>query len=1216
MLEFLDKAPYGTPFTRRVTFWFLTSFLVYIIVGFFIIPPVVKSIVKEQMSKELKRETTIERVAFNPLTFHIKVDGFRVAKKEGDGDFISVKSIMAAPAIESIWEFAPVIDYLQIQDLKIDIAFLGNGIYSITDLMGRKQEKPAPEKIKTESTVFPFSLYGFELSNATIIFDDQFKEKKHVIENLNLIVPFTSSIVDKRKEFTEPILTAVINGDPVELKGRTLPFDDTLLTEFKLGAVEVDLNQYWRYVPIKIPLQLVKGQFSSNISLFFNRPDGQRIELFLGGGGKLTNVEVVHPTDGKVATLDTLEFQMEKYSFGDNQIILNKVAVDKTYCKVIRGKGNTINWVEYFPDFGQQAPSEPGGEDKPASPFRLDIKDMSLSNAAVEWQDTVVPGGFSRVVKPLSFRIQNFSTLPDTPLKYEAKSEDSERISLMGEATIIPLGVKGKLKVTGVNIPDFKPYFHALPLQVDSGTVELAMEYEAIDTPELRNVSVKDGTLTTHDMALRIPGAKQPSLGFKSLTTAGMNFDLATKTVSVSRIELDQPMTRVIRKRDGVIDLVAPFLKKTSEQTSEMATVPTPAPALDEETSKPSGTPWTASINEIRLTKGTSHFRDNTLKNPAYFSIKDLRVNLDNITTVKGEAAKYDISCLWGGGGHIATLGNLQLDTLASRGQIKLRSFGLKPFDSFVSEFTELILADGSVNTDIKYDFSGLEKMRYAVEGDVGLHDLHIKDNWGDGHFAGLKSFTIAGTKFTNDPNQLTISQITLDGPQGMVEFDENGYLNIMRAFRIPAPKAEDDKEAKKEQKKQTPPPAKIKAKKEKAFFDKFEIDAIVVKNGQLSFRDGSVTPEFTTDITDMTLDLREVSQTPDSRPKVEFNAKLGPAPMTVSGVVNPVITPIYSDLLVSIGGMEMVPLTPYTVEYLGYPIEKGRMHADVNFKTENWALNATNKFFVEQLVLGPKDDNPDAPNIPVKFGLALLQDNNGDMELNLPISGRLDDPDFKIGGIIFKAIATLFVKALASPFTLIGSMFGGQEEMDFVTFKQGSHEVDASNSKKLESLTKVLKDRAKLTLEVDGVIDPEADTKGLMENRFNEKLKLVKYESLTRKERSATTADAMSINPEEYEDILFEVYADEPDPEDIKTTTFFITDRQPVDIMERFVKERIIVTEEDLNELAQQRATAVKELLIEKEPTLASRIYLLDKRTKKTAKKGVTLHRADLSIK
>lgn len=1233
MLAFLDKIPYGSPTLKRVAFWLLTAFILYVLIGFFVLPPVTRAILADQLTTQLHRQSTVERVAFNPLTFRVEIHGIKVAKREGEGDFISASAIIASPDIQTIWELAPIVDYVVISDLVVDVTFFGEGRYSITDLMGSKRKEEVETRPENREQVFPFAIHNYEMTNATIIFDDQPHGKKHVISDLNLFVPFTSSIVGQRKEFTQPRLSAVINGDPIELTGRTLPFDESLRTEFQLGAVKVDLNQYWSYMPISSSLQLDKGQFTSNLSLFFERPPGERMRLFVGGGGSLNDLQLSHPADGTVVSLGKLEFDMERFSLGDNELTLNRVTFDQPYVKLIRNEDNSLNWVKYFPDFGKQP--EPATEqpaDEPAAPFKLNAQNVAIQKGTLEWVDKAVPGGFTRVLEPLDVTTTDFSTAADQPLNYEITVGDMERFSARGQASINPLMARGVVEASGVDIPTYKPYLHVLPLEVGSGTVELTAGFQAFDTPEGRNAMVDNATSVVRDLALFQPGDKEPSIGFKELAVKGVSLDLASRTVVVNEVDLDQPSVRVIRRKDGKIDLAETIAASVRQDEATRQAEPADEPAAETEAPASTGEqetaaqPWTATVNRVRLTEGTARFSDLSFRRRADFALSKLRVNLDNISTRPGSVAAYDVSTRWGGGGTLAASGDVTLDTLASQGKIALRKVGLKPLDPFLIEFSELLLGGGAVSSDLKYDFSGINDINYSVDGDFSLNDFKLMDDKGKGEFSGIDEFKLTGISFANEPFRLAVKEVSLDGPRAVVAFDQNGRMNIKRLFRIPdAPSEADADKGAKEAK--TATPAKETAKEASAkealpeeekepFFKAIDIGKVTLRNGRVSYADASLKPPFRTSMTDMTLDLTDIAQTPEARPKLDFSAKLGPAPLTVTGVANPVVKPIYTDLAINLDSAEMVPLSSYTIKYLAYPVEKGRLHTNVSFKTENNELIANNRLFIEQLVLGPKDNRPDAPSIPVKFGLALLQDSNGDMQLNLPIRGQLDDPDFHIGGIIFQTIANLFIKALASPFSLIGSMFGSGEELDYVVFRPGRSDLDAEASKKLDTMVTAMQDRPKLRLEVDGVVDPDKDAKALLEISFNNKLKQVKYDDLSRKEQAETTVAEVSITPEEYEDVLFEVYKEEPDPEGVRPTTLFITERQPVEFMEQFVKERITVTRQDLDELARRRAATVKEYISFAAPLLAVRIYLLDKRTDASAKEGVPDHRADLGIK
>nr|WP_287412521.1 DUF748 domain-containing protein [Pseudodesulfovibrio sp.] len=1209
MLSFIDKIHISSPKLRRIAFWLLASFIAYTLFGFFAVPPILKNVIMGQIDDGLKRPAQIEEIYFNPFTCHLEIINLKVNKLEGEGNLLSVDKVVAAPGISTLWKFAPVIAYLHLENFQLDITFFGNGKYSISDLLG------TPDAVTEESTdtppeekaIFPFALYGFEMTNSKITFDDQPHHKKHIISDLFLRVPFTSSFTSMKKEFTQPKFTAVINGDPVELKGRTLPFDETLLTEFELGAVDIDLNQYWQYVPIKTPLQLKDGKFTSDISLFFERPDAQRLNLFLGGGGKLTNMELTDPNENSVLSVKELAFEMERFSLGDRALILTSISLENPYFKVIRNKDNSINWAHYFPGSKMsEAGPKVKTESETDSAFVLDIRKIDIIEGAVDWEDRHVKNGFKRTFAPLSFTGTEITTAGDRPSHIKATAGKAQGIiTIEGIATVQPLAAS--LSVTGKNlpIPAYKSYInHAQPLIVDTGVAGFSANIDFKMEGDTPSLDVTNGTASLRDISIRKPDAKKPSLGLTALDVSGASMSLKNKAVTVANVTITGPFAKVVMGKNGQFDL-GKLLIKEEKILRESKVV--------EVAEKTWAGGWHAEFGRILVKGGVADFQNMALKHPANLGIKEFTLDLQALSTKKNATMPFSLSGTWTGNGSFSGQGKASITPLWSEGTMRVNGVGLRPFDGYLAEYTDLLIAKGAAFANLKYSFKGGEKPKLTVTGDTALGAVSIKDTLSKNEVAGIDKFEINSIAFANDPNTLSIGEINLKSPRGLIHFDEKGRMNILRVLRVPQPPPVVENE-KTEQivPEETAQPTESQEKL--SFFQSVKIGAINITKGTVAFKDESVHPDFSTELTGMDLRLTDIDQSPEARPKMDFKSNIGPTPMSITGVVNPVISPIYSDLAISINGMELVPLTPYTLKSLAYPIEKGRLYADVTFKTENWVLNAENKFYIEQLVLGAKDKRPDAPNVPVEFGLSLLQDGNGNMELNLPIRGELNDPDFRIGGIVFKAIVSLLFKALASPFTLIGSMFGGGENMDFVVFEPGRHALDAGGVEKMETIIKALSERKKLTLEVDGVIDPMADKNGLIAAIFEDKIKQQKYDTLTRSEQAEQNVADMVITPEEYEALLFEAYADEPDEEDIKPTTLFMTDLQPVDVMEKFIRDRIVITDELLHNLAMDRANTVKGYIIEKQPELKERVFLLDRQDAK-GKTGVPAHRADLGI-
>jgi hypothetical protein len=1215
MLSFLDKIPFGTPRLRRAGFWLATAFITYTLIGFLVVPPMVRDIAITQLSENLKRPVQIERVSFNPLELRLEIFGIKINKLQGDGELLALDSLDISPGISSIWEFAPVISYLRLNNLKLDITFFGDGKYSISDLLGSpKEPETDPRDKENNEPLFPFALYGFEMTNSTIVFDDRPHNKKHVVSDIFLRVPFMSSFVNLRNEFTQPQFSAVVNGDPVGLKGRTLPFHKTLLTEFQLGAVAIDLDQYWSYLPIETSLKLAKGQFTSNISLFFERPDAQRLNLFLEGGGKLTNLELTSPNEGPVLSFKELSFEMEKFSVGDKDLVLKNVRMDTPFFKLIRHKNNSINWARYFPgsELAEAGPKvKTVGQDK--ADFLLDIRQFEVQSGSLEWIDQAVPGGFKRTFPQFSFKGTEISTRGERPSAFEATIGKKSVMTIKGVGTMKPIGAKATITAKGFSFSEFEPYLSQLqPLIVDSGVAGLSVGVNFKIHDSHLELDVHDGILNIENLQMRKPNAKKPSLGFATLNATGGVMNLNKKTIAIAEVKISEPTVTVVKEKDGRIDLERLF-SNDPEIAAPLKPTPVPVQHAGEKQ-------WEALIASVRVDHGTVGYRNISLKHPTHLVFDKLKIDLDNISTQMESPMTYALSATGGGRSQLAIKGQASLAPLTANGHVDISNISLKPFNVLLSEFAELQVTSGAASANLKYDFKKGSGSQITITGSTELNKVNLKDNFGNGEFAGIDRFKLAGIRFTDKPYRLSIDEIDLSGPKVSINYDEKGHSNFRRAFRIPEPPPlpkEVKGQPEKEKTKSVQPVQVAKHEQEDPFFKTLEIGRVFMDNGHIRFRDASVTPVYFTEITGMNLGLIGLARKLDAKSAIKFKANVGPTPMSITGILNPVVTPIYSDLTIAVNGLDLVPISPYTVEYLGYPVEKGRLYADVKFKTEDWILNADNKFFIEQLVLGPKDKRPDAPNVPVKFGLTLLQDDNGDVELSLPIRGRLDDPDFRIGGIVFKTFASLMFKTLASPFSLIGSIFSNSDkDMDFVVFEPGRHKIDASGLQKIETVTKALNKRKRLQLEVDGVIDAEADRIGLTEVIFENKIKQQKYNSLTQKERAKTSVEAMVIAPGEYEKYLFEAYKDEPDEKGIKPTTLFSTDRQSIKFMERFILDHIKITDEELNALARRRAASVKDHIIKQEPGLTDRVSLIDRPKAKKGKTGVPKHRADFGIK
>ncbi len=339
-----------------------------------------------------------------------------------------------------------------------------------------------------------------------------------------------------------------------------------------------------------------------------------------------------------------------------------------------------------------------------------------------------------------------------------------------------------------------------------------------------------------------------------------------------------------------------------------------------------------------------------------------------------------------------------------------------------------------------------------------------------------------------------------------------------------------------------------------------------------------------------------------------------GAAPVQVTAKLNPLAAQSFLDLKADVKGVDLVSFSPYSGKYAGYSIEKGKLSLEVAYKLENRKLTAENRIFIDQLTFGNQVDSPDATKLPVNLAIALLKNNRGEIDLNLPISGSLDDPEFSVGGLIVKVIVNLFVKAVTSPFALIGSMFGGGEELSNVEFGPGRSNLDDSAVKRLESLAKALKERDSLKLEITGRADPEADREGVRQVAVERAVKAEKLKEQIKKGGEGTSLDSIEVDAAEYPVYLQRAYKDAKFPK--PRNLVGMQKDLPVAEMEKLMLANQAVGDDDVRQLALRRAEVVQGWLIEQGQVPPERVFLLPAKVEAGSEDKARASRVDFSLR
>jgi len=306
-------------------------------------------------------------------------------------------------------------------------------------------------------------------------------------------------------------------------------------------------------------------------------------------------------------------------------------------------------------------------------------------------------------------------------------------------------------------------------------------------------------------------------------------------------------------------------------------------------------------------------------------------------------------------------------------------------------------------------------------------------------------------------------------------------------------------------------------------------------------------------------------------------------ASLEILGKLNPLAKPLALDIKGKVRDLELPPLSPYSVKYAGYGIERGKLSVDVAYLIKpDGQLTASNKIVLNQLQFGDKVEGAPA-SLPVKLAVALLADRNGVIDIDLPVSGSINDPKFSLGGVIFKVVVNLIVKAITSPFALLSSAFGGGggEELSMVMFVPGSAVMVPEAAASLDKVAKALQERESLKLTVVGTSSLEAEREAYKRDRLQSLVRAEKRREAVLGGASAgngTATAAITVSDAEYPALLKQVYkrADMPKPRNL----IGLAKDLPQADMEALLLANIPATEDAMRDLALKRGVAVKEAL------------------------------------
>jgi hypothetical protein len=438
--------------------------------------------------------------------------------------------------------------------------------------------------------------------------------------------------------------------------------------------------------------------------------------------------------------------------------------------------------------------------------------------------------------------------------------------------------------------------------------------------------------------------------------------------------------------------------------------------------------------------------------------------------------------------------------------------------------------------------------MRLDYGGGFAIDDLAITEEETEEAFLGWQKLASNSLRVGLAPNRLRMNELVATHPFGKVIVFEDRTVNLQQILRTPPSKTSAPPLAKGSAKPATKPDEAPPA-------FPLAIERLRIVGANAEFADLSLTPQFGARMHDLGGVITGLSNDPATTAQVELDGKVDDyGSARVRGSIQPFRATDFTDLKLTFRNLEMTKLTPYSGKFAGRRIDSGKLSVDLEYKIKDRQLAGENKFIVNKLRLGERIDSPDAINLPLDLAIALLEDSNGIIDLDLPISGSLDDPKFSYGRIIWKAIVNVLTKLVTAPFRALGKLLGvSSEKLESVDFDPGSSALLPPEQEKLKTIAEALAKRPALTLTLEPGYDPAADRRALQERAIRDEAATVAGIKL----EPGEAPGPVDVNLYKIQTWLEDRYAEQVGKEDYKKLRASFRDKD-AGVMESELVERL----------------------------------------------------------
>lgn len=1149
--------------TGKILIGIVLTLLILAALSAWLVPKAVHHVLSKNVAEQLGRQVDVGEVRFNPFTLALSAQDLSIHQPQTT-PLLQIGKIDLRVAWRSLVMFAPVLDRISVDQPRLALVRQDATHFNFSDILDRLASASAQQPADPESASKGpprFSLNNLTLTGGSIQLEDHLTGRKQSIDDLTLGIPFISSFGYATTIDVQPAVRMRINGSPFELSGTARPFDTVPVSTLDVTLDDLALDQWADFWPLSLPIQIKSALLDSRLQVLFEQPAGDAPRIRVQGGLNLHQLDVVESSGAPLLAWDSLDIQNLAADLSARTLSIDTATLTKPQVQAHRD-AKQLNWQRVAQGFAKL------GESAPAEPISPEITPAS-------------PATTAEPAKPAD-------PTPAAPSPADPTAAESTPPAAATDSAAA----------------DAAPQAAATPEPEPSATTESAAPPAwrvAIDT-----FKIQDGAVQLRD---------EPS---------DLDYPLGGLSADVQHIAWPQPADQPIQvtlnmenPADGSsLQVQAPIILQplsvqAQVQLDKLALTPfaaavhrvAPITVQDGRlslTGKVDVADSTVSAHDLTLGLQQLAVRDDSVKPGVNLSIGSLTLNADRVAL---DATPTNFTLQADGlqkHGTLALKGALITQPLQLKTSVDLDKFDAASLAPYIASSLNATIRSVSLSARGDAEFTPAQDkkpLQAGWRGAVQVNNLDLQDRIDKSPFLNWKHLGLSNMQVSVAGQKLGLGlgDIQLEDFYGNILLNNKARLNVMDILVDEGQAAgsiTQDTQTRRDQK-----PSAAKAAAGHAPGPDISINSVKLKRGRMTFNDHFVRPNYRAELSSIDGSLSAVSSSKPAPAKVNVAGRVyGTAPFAVSGTVQPFARYLALNLKASAKGVDLPRFTTYSAKYVGYAIERGKLSVDLQYEIKDRALQASNKVQLNQLTFGKPSDSPDAIKLPVLLAVSLLKDANGNIDINLPISGSLDDPQFSVGGIIVQVIVNTLTKAVTAPFKLLASAFGSDNDLSYIAFAPGSAELDDKAKSSIATLVKALEERPALKMDITGRADPQSDEAGLRQAWIDDKLRAAKAKD-TGGRGKKVDPKTVSLTDADRAKYLEDVY-DDTKIKDKPRNAIGFAKSLPPEQMTDLLLAAAPLNKQSLETLAEARAQAVYEEILTTAQDLSNRVFIVAPKT------------------